>query len=114
MAASKSTGIVSEVASKVPAVTLGFWVIKIVATTLGETGGDTVSMTMNLGYLIATAIFLTTLVVLVALQIVAKRFHPFLYWATIIASTTAGTTLADFADRSLGIGYAGGSASLLI
>jgi uncharacterized membrane-anchored protein len=95
--------------TKVPAVTLGFWLIKIAATTLGETGGDTVSMTMNLGYLPATGIFLTTLVVLVALQIVAKRFHPFLYWATIIASTTAGTTMADFADRSLGIGYAGGS-----
>lgn len=95
--------------TKVPAVTLGFWIIKIAATTLGETGGDTVSMTMNLGYLPATGIFLTTLVVLVALQIVAKKFHPFLYWATIIASTTAGTTMADFADRSLHIGYAGGS-----
>ena len=103
-----------DVLSKVPAVTLGFWIIKIVATTLGETGGDTVSMTMNLGYLIGTAIFLTTLVVLVVLQIMAKRFHPFLYWATIIASTTAGTTMADFADRSLGIGYAGGSTILLI
>jgi uncharacterized membrane-anchored protein len=95
--------------SKVPAVTLTFWVIKILATTLGETGGDTVSMTMNLGYLAATGIFLTTLVVMVALQIAAKRFHPFLYWLTIIASTTAGTTMADFADRSLGIGYPGGS-----
>lgn len=95
--------------TKVPAVTLGFWIVKIAATTLGETGGDTVSMTMNLGYLPATAIFLTTLAVLVAVQIVAKKFHPFLYWATIIASTTAGTTMADFADRSLHIGYAGGS-----
>jgi uncharacterized membrane-anchored protein len=95
--------------SKVPAVTLGFWIIKILATTLGETGGDTVSMTMDLGYLVGTAIFLTALVVLVAFQIAAKRFHPFLYWATIVASTTAGTTMADFTDRSLGIGYAGGS-----
>ena len=99
--------------SKVPAVTLGFWVIKILATTLGETGGDTVSMTMNLGYLVGTAIFLSALVVLVIAQIMAKKFHPLLYWATIIASTTAGTTMADFADRSLGIGYAGGSAVLL-
>lgn len=98
-----------EALTKVPAVTLGFWIVKIAATTLGETGGDTVSMTMNLGYLPATGIFLTTLVVLVALQIAAKKFHPFLYWATIIASTTAGTTMADFADRSLHIGYAGGS-----
>jgi uncharacterized membrane-anchored protein len=99
--------------SKVPAITLGFWLIKILATTLGETGGDTVSMTMDLGYLVGTAIFLTILIVLVAWQIAAKRFHPFLYWATIIASTTAGTTMADFATRSLGIGYAGGSALLL-
>jgi uncharacterized membrane-anchored protein len=100
--------------SKVPAVTLGFWIIKILATTLGETGGDTVSMTMNLGYLIGTAIFLAVLIVLVAIQITAKRFHPFLYWATIVASTTAGTTMADFADRSLGIGYTGGSTILLL
>jgi uncharacterized membrane-anchored protein len=99
--------------SKVPAVTLGFWIIKIIATTLGETAGDTVSMTMNLGYLIGTAIFLSALVVLVAMQITARKFHPLLYWATIVASTTAGTTMADFADRSLGIGYAGGSLSLL-
>src|SRR5690242_9041244 len=104
---------VTSTLSKVPAVTLGFWIIKIAATTLGETGGDTVSMSMNLGYLVGTAIFLTTLVVLVVLQIAAKRFHPFLYWATIVASTTAGTTMADFADRSLGIGYAGGSLLLL-
>lgn len=102
-----------ELASKVPAVTLGFWLIKILATTLGETGGDTVSMTMNLGYLVGTAIFLTVLVALVWWQVAATRFHPFLYWATIIASTTAGTTMADFATRSLGIGYTGGSALLL-
>ncbi|AMK26000.1 hypothetical protein SPHS6_03797 [Sphingobium sp. S6] len=102
-----------ELASKVPAVTLGFWIIKILATTLGETGGDTVSMTMNLGYLVGTAIFLTVLIALVWWQVMATRFHPFLYWATIIASTTAGTTMADFATRSLGIGYTGGSALLL-
>jgi len=97
------------VPSKVPAVTLGFWVIKIAATTLGETGGDTVTMTLNWGYLAGTSLFLTVLVVLVASQIAAKKFHPLLYWATIVASTTFGTTLADFADRSLGIGYTGGS-----
>ncbi len=100
-------------AGKVPEVTLVFWVIKIAATTLGETAGDTVSMTMGLGYLAATAIFAVALVVLVAGQIAAPRFNRFLYWATIIASTTAGTTLADFADRSLGIGYPGGSLLLL-
>ncbi|MEI9996727.1 MAG: hypothetical protein WDM91_19165 [Rhizomicrobium sp.] len=100
--------------SKVPAVTLGFWIVKILATTLGETGGDTVTMTMDLGYLLGTAIFLALLVVLVVLQIAAKTFHPVLYWATIVASTTAGTTMADFADRSLGIGYTGGSAVLLL
>lgn len=108
--------------SKVPAVTLGFWVIKILATTLGETGGDTVTMTWlgettsaanPNGYLIGTAIFFTLLVVLVAIQIIAKRFHPFLYWATIVASTTAGTTLADYCTRSLGVGYIGGSTILL-
>jgi uncharacterized membrane-anchored protein len=99
--------------TKVPAVTLGFWLIKILATTFGETGGDTVTMTMNLGYLTGSAIFLAVLVILVALQIRARSFHPALYWATIVASTTAGTTLADFADRSLGIGYAGGSLLLL-
>lgn len=99
--------------SKAPAVTLGFWTIKILATTLGETGGDTVSMTMNLGYLVGSAIFLTVLVVLVGAQIAARKFHPFLYWATIVASTTAGTTMADFATRSLGIGYPGGSLLLL-
>ena len=93
--------------SKVPAVTLGFWIIKILATTLGETGGDTVSMTMDLGYLVGTAIFLSILVLLMLWQIRADRFHPFLYWATIIASTTAGTTMADFATRSIGIGYTG-------
>jgi uncharacterized membrane-anchored protein len=102
-----------EILSKVPAVTLGFWVIKILATTLGETGGDTVSMTMKMGYLAGTAVFLALLVVLVWAQIRARRFHPLLYWATIIASTTAGTTLADFATRSLGIGYPGGSMLLL-
>ncbi|HZT87259.1 MAG TPA: hypothetical protein VFA12_04765 [Stellaceae bacterium] len=98
--------------SKVPEVTLGFWIIKIAATTLGETGGDSVTMTLNLGYLTGTAIFLALLAALVMLQIAAKRFYPLLYWATIVASTTAGTTMADFADRSLGVGYTGGSAIL--
>lgn len=102
-----------EIISKVPAITLGFWIIKILATTFGETAGDTVSMTLDLGYLFGTAIFLTVLVGFIWWQIKAHRFHPFLYWATIIASTTAGTTMADYATRSLGIGYAGGSALLL-
>jgi uncharacterized membrane-anchored protein len=101
------------VMSKVPAVTLTFWIIKIAATTLGETGGDTVTMTWNLGYLVGSIIFLSALVVMVVWQTLAKKFHPFLYWATIVASTTAGTTMADFCDRSLGIGYTGGSALLL-
>jgi uncharacterized membrane-anchored protein len=100
--------------SKVPEVTIVFWIIKIAATTLGETGGDTVTMTLNWGYLAGTALFFSLLVVLIAFQIAAKRFHPLLYWATIVASTTAGTTMADFADRSLGIGYAGGSALLFV
>jgi uncharacterized membrane-anchored protein len=103
-----------ESLSKVPEVALGFWIIKIAATTLGETGGDTVTMTLNWGYLAGTALFLAALMVLISLQIIAKKFHPFLYWATIIASTTFGTTMADFADRSLGIGYAGGSSLLLV
>ena len=98
--------------SKVPEVTLIFWIIKIAATTLGETGGDAVSMSMNLGYLVGTAIFAGVFIVAVIAQIRAKGFHPFLYWATIIATTTVGTTLADFADRSLGIGYAGGTTLL--
>jgi len=111
-----------DAVSKVPAVTLGFWIIKILATTLGETGGDTVTMswlgettphpTPN-GYLIGTAIFGVVLLGLLWAQVNARRFHPWLYWATIVASTTAGTTLADFADRSLGIGYPGGSLLLL-
>lgn len=98
--------------SKVPELTLIFWIIKIAATTLGETGGDAVSMSMNLGYLVGTVIFAAVFFIAVAAQIRAKQFHPYLYWATIIATTTVGTTLADFADRSLGIGYADG-ASLL-
>ncbi|WP_087690208.1 MULTISPECIES: COG4705 family protein [unclassified Pandoraea] len=104
---------VHKALAKVPEVTLMFWVVKIAATTLGETGGDAVSMSMNLGYLVATAIFAVVFAILVSAQIRAKSFHPALYWATIIATTTVGTTLADFADRSLGIGYAGGSAILL-
>jgi uncharacterized membrane-anchored protein len=103
-----------ETLSKVPVVTLGFWIIKIAATTLGETGGDAVTMTMNLGYLLGTAIFGVILIALVSAQIVAIRFRPFLYWAVIIATTTVGTTLADLLDRSLGIGYLGGSSILLV
>ncbi len=108
--------------SKVPAITIGFWIIKILATTLGETGGDSVTMSwlgettdhpVPNGYLIGTAMFGVALVLLVWLQIRARRFNPWLYWATIVASTTCGTTLADFADRSLGIGYPGGSLLLL-
>ena len=99
--------------TKVPEVTLGFWIIKILATTLGETGGDTVTMTLDWGYLAGTAIFLALLIALVIAQITARKFQPFLYWATIVASTTFGTTMADFATRSLGIGYTGGSLLLL-
>ena len=98
--------------SKVPAVTLGFWIIKILATTLGETGGDTVTMTLNWGYLAGTALFAAFLIALVVAQIWARAFNPWLYWATIVASTTFGTTMADFADRSLGIGYTGGTTLL--
>jgi uncharacterized membrane-anchored protein len=100
--------------SKVPEVTLLFWIIKIADTTLGETAGDAVSMSMNLGYLVGTAIFAAIFVVAVGAQIRARKFHPALYWTTIIATTTVGTTLADFADRSLGIGYAGGTTLLMI
>ena len=95
--------------SKVPFVTLGFWVVKILATTLGETGGDALSMSMDLGYLLSTGIFAVVFLTAVAFQVKASRFHTVLYWTTIIATTTVGTTLADFATRSLGIGYAGGS-----
>jgi len=98
--------------SKVPELTLIFWVIKIFATTLGETGGDAVSMSMNLGYLVSTIIFAAIFLIAVIAQIKAKRFNPLIYWTTIIATTTVGTTLADFADRSLGIGYTGGSSLL--
>jgi uncharacterized membrane-anchored protein len=97
---------------KVPEVTLAFWIIKILATTLGETGGDAVSMSMGLGYLVGTAIFAVIFVAAVMTQVAARTFHPVLYWTTIVASTTVGTTLADFADRSLGIGYAGGTTLL--
>jgi uncharacterized membrane-anchored protein len=98
--------------SKVPEITLVFWIIKIAATTLGETAGDAVTMTLGLGYLVGTAIFAVLFVVGVVAQVAAKRFHPLLYWAVIVATTTAGTTLADLFDRSLGIGYAGGSFAL--
>ena len=99
--------------SKVPAVTLLFWVLKIFATTLGETAGDAASMSLNLGYLVSTALFAVVFALAVAAQIRASRFNPWLYWLTIIATTTVGTTIADFVDRSLGIGYAGGSSVLL-
>jgi uncharacterized membrane-anchored protein len=102
-----------QVFAKVPEITLGFWLIKIAATTLGETGGDAVSMSMNLGYLVGTAIFAAMFALAVFVQIRAPTFHPLLYWTTIVATTTVGTTLADFADRSLGIGYAGGTLLLL-
>jgi len=98
---------------KVPEVTLIFWVIKILATTVGETAGDAVSMSLHLGYLLSTVIFSVLFLVAVSAQIRSDKFRPFLYWATIISTTTAGTTLADYADRSLGIGYAGGSSLLL-
>ncbi len=100
--------------SKVPEVTLLFWIIKIAATTLGETGGDAVSMSLGLGYLVGTAIFAVLFIISVFIQIRSKEFHPVLYWVTIITTTTVGTTLADFADRSLGIGYAGGSSLLFL
>jgi uncharacterized membrane-anchored protein len=108
--------------AKVPQVTLLFWIIKIFATTLGETGGDAVTMSWlgettpeakGTGYLIGTAIFGVIFVAAVLVQIRAKKFHPFLYWLTIVATTTVGTTLADYCTRSLGIGYAGGSTILL-
>lgn len=111
--ASPSAADPSAALGKVPEITLGFWIIKILATTLGETGGDAVSMSMGLGYLAGTGIFAVLFLAAVLAQIRAERFHPLLYWTTIIATTTVGTTLADFADRSLGIGYAGGSLLLL-
>lgn len=111
---SNVTTAAQQTMSKVPEVTFLFWVIKIAATTLGETGGDAVSMSMNLGYLAATGIFAVVVAAAIWVQIAAKKFHPYVYWATIIATTTVGTTLADFATRSLGIGYAGGSLLLLM
>jgi uncharacterized membrane-anchored protein len=101
-----------EAFSKVPEVTLIFWIIKILATTLGETGGDAVTMSMDLGYLVGTGIFSVIFLTAVGVQIAARKFHPVIYWTTIVATTTVGTTLADLADRSLGIGYAGGTAIL--
>jgi uncharacterized membrane-anchored protein len=101
-----------DMLSKVPEATLAFWIIKILATTLGETGGDAVSMSMNLGYLVGTGIFAVLFIAAVLVQVTTKNFHPVLYWTTIVATTTVGTTLADFADRSLGIGYTGGTTIL--
>jgi len=103
----------SAAINKVPAITLGFWVIKILATTLGEVGGDAVTMSMNLGYLVGTALFATVFIIAVQAQIRARSFQPWIYWAAIIASTTVGTTLADLVDRSLGLGYSGGTTLLL-
>jgi uncharacterized membrane-anchored protein len=108
------TDIADAKLSKVPVVTVGFWVIKIAATTLGETAGDAVSMSLNLGYAIGSAIFVGIFVTAVVAQVSVRKFSPFLYWTVIVATTTAGTTLADFADRSLGIGYAGGASILFV
>ena len=108
------TDSVVRTASKVPEVTLVFWIIKIAATTLGETGGDAVSMSMNLGYATSSLIFIGIFMIAVIAQISARAFHPLLYWLVVIATTTAGTTMADFADRSLGIGYPGGASLLFV
>jgi uncharacterized membrane-anchored protein len=108
----QGSSIYSDSSSKVAEVTLGFWIIKILATTLGETGGDAVTMSMDLGYLLGTAIFAAIFAAAVSAQMAAKHFHPFLYWSVIVATTTVGTTLADFVDRSLGIGYLGGTSLL--
>lgn len=113
MMANDARTLAEQAVSKVPEVTFGFWVIKIAATTLGETGGDWVTMSLNLGYLVGTGIFAVIFIGLVAGQVNAPKFHPFLYWATIVATTTLGTTMADFTDRSLGVGYPGGVAIVL-
>jgi uncharacterized membrane-anchored protein len=113
-AAADINGAVAAAPSRVPEVTLLFWLIKILATTLGETGGDAVSMSLNLGYAVSSIIFIGIFVVAVIAQIAAKAFHPFLYWFVIVATTTAGATMADFADRSLGIGYPGGASILFV
>jgi uncharacterized membrane-anchored protein len=107
---SDRSSIIRKAVSKVPEITLGFWIIKIAATTLGETGGDWVTMSLNLGYLVGTLIFAVVFVGLVAAQVRTGRFRPYLYWATIVGTTTLGTTIADFADRSVGLGYPGGVA----
>ncbi|CAM2171017.1 Membrane-anchored protein [Paraburkholderia sacchari] len=111
---STARGVAEHALSKVPELTLGFWIVKIAATTLGETGGDWVTMSLNLGYLVGTLIFFAAFVVLVSAQVRARQFHPSLYWATIVATTTLGTTLADFCDRSLGLGYPGGVTIIVI
>ncbi|MDE1989752.1 MAG: hypothetical protein KGI82_04725 [Betaproteobacteria bacterium] len=110
----QNSAVVQNLRCKVPEVTLGFWIVKIAATTLGETGGDAVSMSLGLGYLISTLIFAVIFLLAVSAQVKSGKFHPLLYWITIIATTTVGTTLADFADRSLGIGYAGGAILLAV
>src|SRR5438874_10815760 len=103
-----------ELVAKVPQVTLAFWIIKILATTLGETGGDALSMQLGLGYLVSTMIFLAFFVVTVVAQVSARRFHPLFYWACVVATTTVGTTTSDYFDRTLGLGYTKSSAILLI
>jgi Repeat of Unknown Function (DUF347) len=109
---SESAGEARAATSKVPQVAIAFWIIKIAATTLGETGGDALSMTMNFGYLLSTAIFMACFIAALSVQIRAKKFHPFLYWTVIVTTTTVGTTMADFANRSLGWGYVGGTVIL--
>ncbi|MCW5692296.1 MAG: hypothetical protein KIT48_08025 [Pseudolabrys sp.] len=109
----RDNDLVENTSSKLPELTLAFWIIKIAATTLGETGGDAVTMSMNLGYLVGTVIFAVIFLAAVAGQVKAERFHPLLYWTVIVATTTVGTTLADFVDRSLGIGYPGGVSILV-
>ena len=104
----------NDPSTKVPEVTFYFWLVKVLATTLGETGGDAVTMSMHLGYLAGTCIFAALFVVAVVAQLRARAFHPLLYWAVIVATTTAGTTLADLVDRSLGVGYAGGATMLFL
>ena len=113
MIAPTNTQAAGQALTKVPQVSLLFWIVKIAATTLGETGGDALSMSMSLGYLASTAIFATVFAIAVAAQMRTRRFQPWLYWTTIIATTTVGTTMADYFDRSLGVGYAGGTTILL-
>ena len=104
---------IDEVLSKVPRVTLAFWVVKILATTFGETGGDALSMTLNLGYAVSSLIFLAFFVITLGAQVGSKHYHPVFYWAVVIATTTVGTTTSDYIDRTLGVGYVASSIVLL-